>query len=79
MLLFICALFFNSHDALLHWRNLSLEFLHSRYLVSVTLGYISSVMKLVEVKDVFAVEAQKFGGWGWIPGGPIGFPVCRDH
>jgi len=47
VLLFIRAPFFNSHDALLHWRNLSLEFLHSRYyLLSVALGCMSSVMKL---------------------------------
>lgn len=72
--------FFRSHDALLHWRNLSLEFLHSTdRLLSVTLGYISSVRKLLEMKDMFVVEAPKFGGWGCIPDGPIGFPVCLDY
>lgn len=65
MLLLIHAPFLNSHNVVLHWTNLSLEFLHSNYhLLSVTLGYISSVTKLVEMmKDPFAVEAQKFDGW----------------
>lgn len=65
MLLFIHAPFFNSHNVLLCWTNLSLEFLHSRHhLLSVTLDYISSVTKLVEMmKDPFVVEAQKFEGW----------------
>lgn len=81
MLLFIHAPFFNSHNVLLCWTNLSLEFLHSRHhLLSVTLGYISSVTKLVEMmKDPFVVEARKFEGRDRIPGGPVGKPVCWDH
>lgn len=62
MLLFIHAPFFNSHDALLHGRNVSLEFLCSRYgLLSVTQGYILSLRKLMEMKDEFVVEVHKFG------------------
>lgn len=64
MLLFIHAPFFNSRNVLLHWTNLSIEFLHRKHhLLSVTLGYISTVTKLVKMKDLFVVEAQKFDGW----------------